>query len=98
MRIRSRTWRRAAAGMSTVAVIAASGVAAVASAPIASAARPDNGCHLGNGVKHVISLVFDNVHFFRDNPNVPSDLEQMPHLLQLPEVQRHGAVEHRTRR
>ena len=31
--------------------------------------------------KHVISLVFDNVHFFRDNPNVPSDLEQMPHLL-----------------
>jgi hypothetical protein len=25
--------------------------------------------------------VFDNVHFFRDNPNVPSDLEQMPHLL-----------------
>ena len=24
---------------------------------------------------------FDNVHFARDNPNVPSDLEQMPHLL-----------------
>src|SRR5207344_3223203 len=24
---------------------------------------------------------FDNVHFLRDNPNVPSDLEQMPHLL-----------------
>ena len=39
------------------------------------------GCNLGNGVKHVISLVFDNVHFARDNPNVPSDLEQMPHLL-----------------
>lgn len=36
---------------------------------------------MGNGVKHVISLVFDNVHFSRDNPNVPSDLEQMPHLL-----------------
>jgi hypothetical protein len=29
----------------------------------------------------VINIVFDNVHFFRDNPNVPSDLEQMPHLL-----------------
>ena len=40
-----------------------------------------SGCDLGNGVQHVISLVFDNVHFFRDNPNVPSDLEQMPHLL-----------------
>ena len=38
-------------------------------------------CQLGHGVKHVISLVFDNVHFARDNPNVPSDLEQMPHLL-----------------
>jgi hypothetical protein len=32
-------------------------------------------------VQHVINIVFDNVHFFRDNPNVPSDLEQMPHLL-----------------
>jgi hypothetical protein len=29
----------------------------------------------------VINIVFDNVHFARDNPNVPSDLEQMPHLL-----------------
>src|SRR5919201_4021428 len=32
-------------------------------------------------IKHVIYIVFDNVHFLRDNPNVPSDLEQMPHLL-----------------
>ena len=32
-------------------------------------------------IKHVIFLIFDNVHFLRDNPNVPSDLEQMPHLL-----------------
>ncbi len=38
-------------------------------------------CDLGNGVKHVIELTFDNVHFFRDNPNVPSDLEMMPNLL-----------------
>ncbi|MES1246194.1 MAG: hypothetical protein ABUS54_00800, partial [Actinomycetota bacterium] len=38
-------------------------------------------CRLGNGVSHVINIVFDNVHFARDNPNVPSDLEQMPHLL-----------------
>src|SRR5215470_9248653 len=40
-------------------------------------------CQLGdNGkIKHVIYLQFDNVHFRRDNPNVPSDLEQMPHLL-----------------
>ena len=32
-------------------------------------------------IKHVIFTIFDNVHFLRDNPNVPSDLEQMPHLL-----------------
>lgn len=32
-------------------------------------------------VSHVINLVFDNVHFSRDNPNVASDLEQMPNLL-----------------
>lgn len=41
-----------------------------------------SGCALSNGpIRHVIYLQFDNVHFTRDNPNVPSDLEQMPHLL-----------------
>src|SRR5205823_9187306 len=50
----------------------------------ASAAQPQPGCQLGKpagSVQHVIYLQFDNVHFDRDNPNVPSDLEQMPHLL-----------------
>ena len=32
-------------------------------------------------IKHVIYVQFDNTHFTRDNPNVPSDLEQMPNLL-----------------
>jgi hypothetical protein len=32
-------------------------------------------------IKHVIHLQFDNVHFKRDIASVPSDLEQMPHLL-----------------
>jgi hypothetical protein len=49
-----------------------------AQAPVAGAAPS---CQLGNGVQHVINIVFDNTHFTRDNPNVPSDLEQMPHLL-----------------
>jgi hypothetical protein len=35
----------------------------------------------GGKIQHVIYVQFDNVHFRRDNPNVPSDLEQMPHLL-----------------
>src|SRR5580692_6557769 len=59
--------------------------AATASAkPLARAVQHDgtgNGCHLGNGVKHVVNLVFDNVHYFRDNPNVPSDLQMLPYLL-----------------
>ena len=32
-------------------------------------------------IKHVIHIQFDNTHLRRDNPNVQSDLEQMPHLL-----------------
>jgi len=39
------------------------------------------GCQLGNRIQHVVQITFDNVHFFRDNPNVPSDLEMMPNLL-----------------
>jgi hypothetical protein len=46
--------------------------------PASAAETP---CQLGNGISHVVNIVFDNVHFSRDNPNVPSDLEQMPHLL-----------------
>jgi hypothetical protein len=49
--------------------------------PVAQAA---SGCTLNSAkgnIKHVISIQFDNTHFQRDNPNVPSDLEQMPHLL-----------------
>jgi hypothetical protein len=48
--------------------------------------KPQSGCQLGQGaggnsnIKHVIYLQFDNVHYNRDNPNVASDLEQMPHL------------------
>lgn len=42
------------------------------------------GCELKSArgdIKHVIYIQFDNVHLTRDNPNVASDLEQMPHLL-----------------
>ena len=51
----------------------------------AQAAAPlQASCHLqsaGNKIKRVVHLQFDNVHLRRDNPNVPSDLEQMPHLV-----------------
>ena len=89
-KLRSR--RRIAVLIGVTALIAGFG-AAVATSPVrAAAASPvvktatesdnsDNGCQLGNGVKHVVQITFDNVHFFRDNPNVPSDLELMPNLL-----------------
>src|SRR5579859_2344693 len=53
-------------------------------APAAAQQTPASTCRLGSpagSVQHVIYLQFDNVHFTRDNPSVPSDLEQMPHLL-----------------
>ena len=52
--------------------------------PLGSAAWGQSTCQLkapGGRIKHVIYVQFDNTHFLRDNPNVPSDLEQMPHLL-----------------
>ncbi|HEY4027193.1 MAG TPA: hypothetical protein VGO86_12250, partial [Candidatus Dormibacteraeota bacterium] len=66
--------------------------AAVAAVPLlmllpgatpAAAAPPSAGCDLPSaaGVRHVVFVQFDNVHFRRDDPNVPSDLEQMPNLL-----------------
>lgn len=38
-------------------------------------------CTLSNGIQHVIYIQFDNTHLTRDIPNVPSDLELMPNLL-----------------
>ena len=59
------------------------GLAATKAAParVSFHTTSHSSCKLGNGIKHVVQLTFDNVHFFRDNPNVPSDLEMMPNLL-----------------
>jgi len=49
-----------------------------------SAAAQSTGCPLnspGGQISHVVFIQFDNVHFERDVPNVPADLEQMPNLL-----------------
>jgi hypothetical protein len=51
-------------------------------APAVAAGAP--ACRLGTDqrpLKHIVYLQFDNVHLRRDNPNVPSDLEQIPSLL-----------------
>jgi hypothetical protein len=75
-----------------VAAVAVPASAAGSQTPAAASANAAaaSSCHLGNGVKHVINITFDNVHFFRDNPNVPSDLEQMPTLLHF--LQRNGTL------
>jgi len=57
---------------------------AVVSGSAGAAAPVQASCHLqspGSKVKRVVFIIFDNVHLRRDNPNVPSDLEQMPNLL-----------------
>ncbi len=84
-------WRglRAIAVAGSAALVGALFVAASATPGLASASRPTaangqagaNTCHLTNGIKHVVQIGFDNVHFFRDNPNVPSDLQMLPNLL-----------------
>src|SRR5262245_57663648 len=83
----TRLWSTATARVVTVLalVVALSGAAGVTFLIRANANPVAQACQLsttdGSNVRHVIYLQFDNVHFNRDNPNVPSDLEQMPHLL-----------------
>ena len=78
--------KRAILAVTFVAALAAfmvvQGAGARTDAKPASAAA--SGCQLNSAkgnIKHVIYIQFDNTHFRRDNANVPSDLEQMPHLL-----------------
>ncbi len=74
-----------------VVTVAAPGSAAARQHPARVSAHAEvTGCHLGNGIKHVIEFTFDNIHFFRDNPNVPSDLQMMPNLLHF--IQRNGTL------
>src|SRR3954470_16414975 len=74
-------------GVLLLAALIATGFAAAKVRPDGSTTSSTvaaTGCQLNspNGhIKHVIFTIFDNVHFLRDNANVPSDLEQMPHLL-----------------
>jgi len=69
-----------AAAAITLAAIGATVAAATPGAHGKSSA-PAGSCNFANGIKHVIQIQFDNTHFLRDRQNVPSDLEQMPHLL-----------------
>jgi hypothetical protein len=73
----------AVAGLTAIAVLGLGTVQTASGRSLVNTA-PATGCQLASAkgnIKHVIYIQFDNTHFRRDNPNVPSDLEQMPHLL-----------------
>ncbi|HEX4541703.1 MAG TPA: hypothetical protein VH114_00945, partial [Candidatus Acidoferrum sp.] len=75
----------------TPAGAAAPSAARATGKPTAAPAPPSpaGGCQLNSPrgkVSHVVTIIFDNTHFMRDPARdgstlVPSDLEQMPHLL-----------------
>ena len=65
-------------------VLLAGAALAMVSGSAEAAAPVQPSCHLqspGGQIKRVVFIIFDNVHLRRDNPNVPSDLEQIPSLL-----------------
>ena len=86
---------RVPAALAVVLVAAAVAAAAAVSASGGGNRTAATACRLSaNGqIKHLVYLQFDNTHFRRDRPDVASDLEQMPHLLELPRVQRNAVHE-----
>ncbi len=69
-------------------------VAGLTTLAASGAAQAGNACQLNSSrgaIQHVIYIQFDNTHFTRDNPNVPSDLEQMPNLLNF--IQGNGTLD-----
>ena len=56
----------------------------LAAAALGTGTAAEAGCQLDSShgsIRRVIYIQFDNTHYTRDNPNVPSDLQQMPNLL-----------------
>jgi hypothetical protein len=80
---------RQALGAGAWLTIAAAALITAPTVTLADADPAASGCKLDSAhgqIKHVVSIIFDNVHFRRDPARngstlVPSDLEQMPHLL-----------------
>jgi hypothetical protein len=75
----SRLMRASAIGGMLVA--GCSMLSAIAPAAAGAEAEAASSCKFPNPqYKHVIYVQFDNFHLRRDNPNVPSDLQQIPAL------------------
>ena len=72
------------AALTPLVAVAFAGLGISVSAAPVSTASTGGTCQLKSArgqIQHVINVQFDNTHFTRDNQNVPSDLEQMPNLL-----------------
>ena len=76
LRKKTNAYFRALCGAIGLGAIAAAAVPSTASTTPAGSA-----CSFSSGIRHVVYIQFDNTHLRRDNPKVPSDLAQMPHLL-----------------
>jgi hypothetical protein len=81
-----RSSRRTAAATVLAVLLASTPVLRPFTVSTVHAQLPASRCTLAHGIRHVIFIEFDNTHFMRDigrdgSANVPSDLEQMPHLL-----------------
>ncbi len=77
-------WRQPALRIAAAVLLVVLGLVGAAQLSSTPAQASGGGsCRIGQDgqIRHVIYIQFDNTHFSRDNPNVPSDLEQMPNLL-----------------
>jgi hypothetical protein len=93
----TRHWWRQMVAVVTAAFLAmypatsawASGPASARAKTAAAPTSPAGSCQINSPrgkISHVVTIIFDNTHFMRDPARdgstlVPSDLEQMPHLL-----------------
>lgn len=80
-RIRALSIGVALATLATCWIVALTGAGPAGASPAAAPSTlSQSPCDLAAPYKHVIYIQFDNQHLSRDNPNVPSDLEQVPAL------------------
>jgi hypothetical protein len=72
----------AAAGRCFGLITCAASLVGVAVLPAAASAAglSQSTCQLAGRYKHVVYIQYDNTHLSRDDPNVPSDIEQVPAL------------------
>lgn len=96
MNLMRRLWRRPLGRFVVTALLLmllGAGAVSMGKLSLSHNAHAASSCQLNSAqgaIQHVIYMQFDNTHFTRDNPNVPSDLEQMPNLLNF--IENNGAL------